>query len=414
MVAGLRARRREVADCWERYLGADEPNGVRGTIAESWRRSRRSLAAPVQRAPVDTPDSVAAASERSLLRRALPVVADDLVRTAETCDLVAAVTDATGRIVWTAGSRHMRRRADQVNFVPGGRWDEASVGTNALGLALVTGGVESVFSAEHYSACVHDWVCYAAAVRQPGTGDVLGVVDLSTTWDRSHPMASATVAAYARMLGEAVRRTTPARSADRAGARSRARPDGGLFRLKVLGTPALEQAGLPLVVTLRQAEILLTLALHPAGLTLEQLHAFVYGDAPVALGTLKAEVSRLRRVLGGALASRPYRVTLPVQVDALDVLDAVARGDTGAAVDAAADPVLPAAESPVVAELRVRVEVAVRRLVLSRSDAGAAARLAQRHPYDNEVVEHALALLPARAPARTLLMASHEAALALP
>ena len=29
----------------------------------------------------------------------------------------------------------MRREAETVNFVPGGRWDEASVGTNALAIA---------------------------------------------------------------------------------------------------------------------------------------------------------------------------------------------------------------------------------------------------------------------------------------
>ena len=32
----------------------------------------------------------------------------------------------------------MRRKAETVNFVPGGRWDEASVGTNALAIASRT------------------------------------------------------------------------------------------------------------------------------------------------------------------------------------------------------------------------------------------------------------------------------------
>jgi hypothetical protein len=223
-------------------------------------------------------------------------------------------------------------------------------------------------------------------------------------------MAMAAVAAYARTLSEVVGAAV-AHRVTRPGVAARAEPEGGPFRLRVLGRPALAQDGVPLIITMRQAEILLALALHPGGLTLDQLHAHVYGDAPVALGTLKSEVSRLRRVLGGALASRPYRITLPVQVDALDVLDAVARGDVAGAVDAAADPVLPDAESPVAAELRVRVDVAVRRLVLAHADAGAAARLAERNPYDADVVAHALSLLPIRAPARVLLEARFQAAL---
>jgi hypothetical protein len=44
--------------------------------------------------------------------------------------------------------------------------------------------------------------------------------------------------------------------------------------------------------------------------TLEELHAFVYGDRAVGATTLKAEISHLRRALGGAIASRPYRLTV--------------------------------------------------------------------------------------------------------
>ena len=62
------------------------------------------------------------------------------------------MTDAETRILWTYGGRVMRRKAETVNFVPGGRWDEASVGTNALDLANRTGDPSMVFSAEHYAA----------------------------------------------------------------------------------------------------------------------------------------------------------------------------------------------------------------------------------------------------------------------
>src|SRR5215475_16233606 len=94
----------------------------------------------------------------------------------------------------------MRRKAEKVNFIPGGRWDESSVGTNALDLALRLDRPATVYSAEHFSSCVHGWVCWAAPVHDPGTGRQLGVLDLSTTWDRSHPIGLATAEALAKLV----------------------------------------------------------------------------------------------------------------------------------------------------------------------------------------------------------------------
>jgi hypothetical protein len=165
------------------------------------------------------------------------------------------------------------------------------------------------------------------------------------------------------------------------------------------------------MITLRQAEILLALAMHPTGLTLDQLQAYVYGDVAVSSTTVKAEVSRLRKALPGAIESRPYRITIPVVIDAMDVLARVGAGDARAAAESYVDDVLPASEAPAVRELAVRLEVAVRTLVLRQGDVPAAVRLAERRPYDLEVVEHALRLLPAASPHRALLEGELAAAL---
>ncbi|WP_309571538.1 hypothetical protein [Deinococcus sp.] len=50
--------------------------------------------------------------------------------------------------------------------------------------------------------------------------------------------------------------------------------------------------------------LLCVVALHPGGLTLDALHAHVYGDQPISLSTLKSEVSTLRSLLGRQIASR--------------------------------------------------------------------------------------------------------------
>jgi len=44
--------------------------------------------------------------------------------------------------------------------------------------------------------------------------------------------------------------------------------------------------------------------------------------------TLKSEISHLRQLLGGAIDSRPYRLTLTVDADVVDALAALRVGDT--------------------------------------------------------------------------------------
>ena len=103
----------------------------------------------------------------SPLQRAVVGVEAELRRTAEDGDLVLAVTDPQTRILWTYGGRVMRRKAESVNFVAAARWDDESVGTNALDLANRLGRPAMVFSAEHYAPIVHNWVCWAAPVHDP-------------------------------------------------------------------------------------------------------------------------------------------------------------------------------------------------------------------------------------------------------
>ena len=239
---------------------------------------------------------------------------------------MVAVTDADTRILWTYGGRVMRRKAETVNFVAGGRWDDRSVGTNALDLANRLEQPAMVFSAEHYASIVHNWVCWAAPVYDPTTGAKLGVIDLSTTWDRTHPIGLATARVMARLIESAMPRSHHHPSA------LEETTEPGLV-MTLLGTAETWLDGQRLLLNRRQTEVLALLALHPEGLSLEQLHAAVYGDQAVTFSTLKAEVSHLRHAVGGQLGSRPYRLLMPVATDVEHVLALLRRGDVGAAVD---------------------------------------------------------------------------------
>jgi hypothetical protein len=381
----LRQRRAVLEHEWSRWVprltvpGA-RPGGtaaLRHEVTESWARSLGSVDPGRDSAPVTDGGRVHQRWTASPLYGPVSALAGELHSIGEDAGFVTAVTDESGTILWTCGGPTMRRLAERVNFAPGGRWDEQAMGTNALSLALRTGRPSSVFSAEHLVSALHGWVCYCAPVHGRD-GRVLGVLDLSTTWDRSHPLAMSTVRTLVSTIE--ARLTTEA-----------SRP--GLLRLTCLGSEQAVHEGRPLPLRPRQLEILTLLALEPAGFTPERLRAALYGDRPVTSSTFKAEISHLRRALGGAISPRHYALTTPVSCDAADVLRALEQGDTDTALRRYGGPLLPRSEAPGIEEWRTRLDVAVREAVLASTQPEHALRFGERAPYDTEIHEHALRLL---------------------
>ncbi len=97
----------------------------------------------------------------------------------------------------------------------------------------------------------------------------------------------------------------------------------------------------------RHAELLLLLAMHREGRTAAQLAEALFGD-PARTVTVRAEISRLRRYLGGLLDHRPYRLTRSAEVS----------------VTGPADPydLLPGSSGPGIRELRAGLLAGTRRL----------------------------------------------------
>ena len=398
----LQSRRLEAVQAWTSFVEHGDPATavVRPEILRSWERSAPTVHTDLTQAPLDDEVDTATFWNGSPLQVAVERIESELRRTAEDGDLVLAVTDSETRILWTYGGRVMRRKAEAVNFVAGGRWGDTSVGTNALDLATRNDAPSMVFSAEHYAQIVHNWVCWAAPVHDPVSGEQLGVIDLSTTWDRSHPIGLATARMMARLIETAMPESRQHHGLVGQGGASF---NEGLD-LTLLGAAEARLDGRRLLLNRRQTEILALLALHPAGLSLEQLHALLYGDQAVTFSTLKAEVSHLRSAVAGQLASRPYRLTMPVQVDVNEVLRLLRNGQVRAAVASYGGDLMPGTESPALVELADYVAVAVREALLADPQPQAVARYTELAPYDTEVIEVCLAAMgETHHPAKPLL-----------
>lgn len=378
----LRKRRRVTDAARGSDPDDDDPAAPRldEAIRLSWSRSAENVDRSRSAAPVD--DDPSETRERwadSPIRRSEVRPDVHLADVADQSGLVAAITDEHGRLLWTSGSREMRDVAGQVGFVPGGHWDEASVGTNALGLALFTGRPATVFSSEHWSDCVQDWVCWSAPVRTPD-GTVLGVIDLSGRWDHDSPMTRLAVAS----LGKLIEAHLPGDVVHPAVV------EAGLT-LRLLGHPEARLDGMAIALSPRQFEIAAVLAIN-GPTNLDTLRDLVYGPRAITDTTIKAELSHLRRLLGGAIASKPYRLTTITRVDVVELVDLLRRGDVDTAAHLYRGPVLRDSEAPFVVDQRHVVDATLRRSLLASGGPDALLHYAAIHPYDDAVLERVLTI----------------------
>ncbi len=208
--ADPRRHARVLAQVHEAALSGEAlPSHPRAVIGASWQRMRRLGLDPDRGAPVPllVPEQLEARRRESGLAPVLPALRGALIGLAEQAAHIMVVSDAEGRVLWRDGSAAVRRRADGLGFVEGVDWREESVGTNAIGTALVAGHPVQVYSAEHYVRSQHDWTCAAAPLRDPRDGRLLGAVDLSGPASTVHPTTLALVDAVAK-LAEAQLRTT--------------------------------------------------------------------------------------------------------------------------------------------------------------------------------------------------------------
>ncbi|WP_138732409.1 GAF domain-containing protein [Modestobacter excelsi] len=343
---------------------------VRAVVWDSWRRSLSSGVDPDGAPPpVDLlDDDLVAYRAAHPLAAVMPVIRRLLVADAEADQMIVAVTDAAGRMLWVEGDSRLRDRAAGVHFVEGATWSESTAGTNAPGTALALDHAVQIYGSEHYRRPVQPWSCSAAPVHDPLTGALLGAIDV-TGGDH---VASPHVLTLVRATAAAAESELRWLSRDR-GMRADRSPAGlrpVVPTLEVLGRDRarLRTAAGAQELSLRHSELMVLLAEAAAagtGRTAEQLAAECHaGDA--AAVTVRAELSRLRRLVGDQLVgSRPYRLLGPVRTDAEEVRGLIAQGAVGSALDRYRGPLLPGSMAPGVRAARARLADEVRTAVLT-------------------------------------------------
>ncbi|MEV6315339.1 GAF domain-containing protein [Streptomyces sp. NPDC051776] len=349
---------RRAHDAFTAAGSVDRP--VRPVVVDSWQRSARAHVSPDSTAAVELDDGeLGAYRAEHPLARVMPLFRELTGSFAMDGEHLLAICDTQGRLLWVEGHAGARRRAGRMNFVPGARWAESAMGTNAPGTAVTVDRAVQVFAAEHFSRPVQTWTCAAAPVHDPRTGRVLGAVDITGGDRLAHPHSLAFVQAVARAAESQLALLAPPPTAR------------SVLELTALGRDEaiLAHGGRTVRLSPRHSEIVVLLACHPEGLSGDELLLSLYEDESVSPVTLRAELSRLRRLLGeDVLHSRPYRLDLPVEADFERVLRRLGSGAPAAALDAYTGPLLPGSRAPAVERLRRRVEDELRAALIARRD----------------------------------------------
>jgi transcriptional regulator of acetoin/glycerol metabolism len=166
-------------------------------VAASWQRSLQ--------AGVDT-DEVRAQyfqdldTSSRLVRSAQPII-DRLSDEAADIPLSIALTDSKARVLSRLDtSLAVGARLDGISFASGFQYAEGDVGTNGVGTVFEAGQPVHVVGAQHFHERLQPFACAGAPIRDPLTGHIEGVLDISCLAEDSNPLMRSLVRTAAQNI----------------------------------------------------------------------------------------------------------------------------------------------------------------------------------------------------------------------
>ncbi|UGT45007.1 Fis family transcriptional regulator [Nocardia yamanashiensis] len=186
--------------------GEVRPGAVSGLVLASWRRSLDAGVSDL----VNVLDR-GYQGELDLTTRfvncAVPVIERLQTELAE-LPVTIALTDQRSRVlVRRDNQRFLSELFDEVYFAPGFVYSEDSVGTNGVGTALAAGKPVFIQGPEHFAENITVFACAGAPVRDPLTGAVQGVLDLSCLAQDANPLMPVLIREAARHIEAELRAT---------------------------------------------------------------------------------------------------------------------------------------------------------------------------------------------------------------
>jgi sigma-54 dependent transcriptional regulator, acetoin dehydrogenase operon transcriptional activator AcoR len=194
---------REIREGWEGFVEKGTVSkALRPVVVASWQRSQ-SHGIPVSRNEAPLAPEVELTQCRSahsrLLEAARPVLNQARLFLADANSMII-LTDSSGVVLETAGDPRTIDFGQLIHLEQGGRWQEADIGTNAIGTAIAEAKPVQIHGLEHFCSDVKRWTCAATPIWHPQESELLGVVDISGPVQTFNPQSLAFAVSLGRQI----------------------------------------------------------------------------------------------------------------------------------------------------------------------------------------------------------------------
>jgi transcriptional regulator of acetoin/glycerol metabolism len=210
---GLRQRRKQTELQKKLFLTGHLPEQLltHPEIVASWRRSAHEhhLKERQDCAPHGDEYEAQRKWEASPLRPAATHALKQLTHLVNEGKFFASLANRQGQLLWTYACAPLRSMTERSNVIPGGRWDEPSVGTTGISLALALKHPVTVFANEHYLPLFQGLACYSAPLIHPQSGELHGILSLGMSCEQHTPMAEVAITSLAQNIVQQLPRHIP-------------------------------------------------------------------------------------------------------------------------------------------------------------------------------------------------------------
>ena len=133
-----------------------------------------------------------------LLETAKPFM-QTLYNLIQNSDFIIRLTDRDGYVLGHIGEDSLIRQHNFLLLQDGYNIKEEVIGTNAIGLSLITGEPIQVLGGEHYLHKYHNWTSSACPIKDE-KGEILGVLSITGNYEFVHPHTLGMVVAAAKAI----------------------------------------------------------------------------------------------------------------------------------------------------------------------------------------------------------------------
>lgn len=170
-------------------------------VAASWLRSQAAGVSP-EGGDIRYIGDVDIASR--LVHYAQPVL-EKLIEYTEDVPLSVAVSDNKGRVLSRLDTNSaIGALVDTISLAPGFSYAESEVGTNGVGTVLESGRSVHIVGAAHFHERFQKYSCSGAPIRDPLSGHIEGVLDLTCLVEHSTPLLHSFVRSAASTIETAL------------------------------------------------------------------------------------------------------------------------------------------------------------------------------------------------------------------